>query len=213
MTTRVVLLEDEQILESLLSEWVGSETGLELAGAYTTGSSFVEAAREWGKDVSVMVIDVRLPDGDGIDVAAKVAESAGRQIPIVVLTGHADMNDVARVQKLWTGGWAFVSKGAAGLRHLRGAIDAAASGMVMIDPTIQSAATVPEVIAALTVQERAILASIAMGRANQAIADEHFLSLKSVERIIGSIYEKLGVNSDTKSTNPRVSVTLKYLGL
>lgn len=213
MSSKIVLLEDEQILGSLLSEWIESQPEMELVGAYTTGAGFVDAAPTWVNQVDVMLVDVGLPDGDGIDLAVKVAKTAGRNIPLVVLSGKAHVEDVARVQKQYSGGWSFITKGANGLKHLRSAIEAARAGMVMIDPHIQAAAAVPEVVATLTEQERGILASIAMGRSNQAIANEHFLSVKSVERVISSIYDKLGVNHDTKSTNPRVSVTLRYLGL
>lgn len=213
MSTRVVLLEDEKMLESLLSEWVTQQSDMELCRAFTSGQEFLETALTWAPVTDVMIIDIRLPDGDGIDLAAEACRVTGRQIPVVVLSGRAHLEDVARMRDNSDSGWSFITKGSNGLRHLRSAMDAALTGMVMIDPHVRNSVSVPAAVASLTDQERAILGSVAMGHSNLVIAQQHFLSVKSVERIISSIYEKFGVNSNTKAANPRVLVTLRYLGL
>lgn len=212
-TKKVVLVENEQMLGSLLGEWIMSQPGLELSASFTNGADFAGTSSLWSVDVDVMVLEIDLPDGDGINLAAQVCRDAGRHIPLVVLAGRPNPEDVNRLHGHFRGGWSIITKCANGPRQLASAIEAATNGMVTIDPLIRESSAVPAALAVLTDQERAILGSLAVGKSNQAIAEEHFLSVKSVERVISAVYDKLGVNNNTKLVNPRVAVVLKYLGL
>jgi DNA-binding NarL/FixJ family response regulator len=208
----VVLLEDELMMGELLQEWICSQPDLEFVSAHHSVTDFHKHAPSWVQRVGLVATDMRLPDGDGLDAVLSLFSDQKRTIPTVVFSGKADMSDIQRLQEQMPSGWSFLSKSGTSLKKFRQAIDAAVNGLVMIDPLIQSASS-NDVLKRITQQEAEVLRCVAGGQSNISIAETQFMSVKSVERILTHIYEKLRVAGDAKETNPRVTASLIYLGL
>lgn len=209
---QVVVIEDEQLLGDLLGEWVSAQPDLHLVGVYR---SLAEARRELpGRSVDVMVVDLNLPDGSGLDLAAEVSSGrlgAGRPRGVVVLSGEARVDLIAELPTRLNCSWGYLLKSTNTSRRLRQAIDAVVAGLVMIDPELhRHGAPTDPALAALTDNEREVLATLAAGLSNKAIADEVHVSVKTVERILSTIYAKLSIDARDESVNPRVQAVLRW---
>jgi DNA-binding NarL/FixJ family response regulator len=208
----VVVIEDEQLLGDLLGEWVVAQPDLHLVGVFR---SVAEARRELpGRAVEVMVVDLNLPDGSGLDLAVEASSGrlgAGRPRGVVVLSGEARVDLIADLPSKLSCSWAYLLKSTNTSRRLRQAIDAVVAGMVMIDPELhRHGVPIDPALATLTDTERSVLGALAAGRSNKAIAAEVHVSVKTVERILSTIYSKLGVDARDESVNPRVQAVLRW---
>lgn len=208
----VVVVEDEHLLADLLGEWVAAQADLRLVGVYRTAT---EARRELpGRAIDVMVVDLNLPDGNGLDLAAEVSSGAlgaGRPRGVVVLSGEARIDLVAQLPTRLACSWGYLLKSTNTSRRLRQAIDAVVAGLVMIDPELHRVGEPGDAaLAALTDAEREVLAAVAAGMSNRAIADEVHSSVKTVERVLSTIYSKLGIDARDETMNPRVHAVLRW---
>jgi DNA-binding NarL/FixJ family response regulator len=212
-TIDVVVIEDEHLLADLLGEWVIAQPDLQLVGVYR---SCAEARRELPHHrVDVMVVDLNLPDGDGLTLASEAAQGVlegSRPRGIVILSGSNRPDLIAELPSALGSAWAYLLKGSNTTHRLRQALDAVASGLVMIDPAIHASADeAHRRFSKLTDSEQAVLALLALGLSNRAIAEEVHFSVKSVERMLTSIYSKLGIDASDDAANPRVQATLQYV--
>lgn len=207
--TRIVLLEDEDLLRGLLSEWLGSQEDLEVVGSYRTVADFSSEI----VDPDLVVADLVLPDGDGLDASLKVMEQVGHHIPLVVISGRPTSGLFDRLSKELNGGWAFLLKDSNGLASLRRAVDAVRDGLVMVDPNLKTLFASNGRNAQLTPQESQIMGLVSEGMSNSGIAAKIFMSEKTVERVLSNLYLKYGLARTSKVENPRVRATLIFRGL
>lgn len=210
----VAVIEDEQLLGDLLGEWVAVQPDLHVVGVFR---SVAEARRELrGRSVDVMIVDLNLPDGSGLDLAAEASTGglgASRPRGVVVLSGDARVELIAELPARLSCSWAYLLKSTNTSRRLRQAIDAVVSGLVMIDPELHRHATPSDpALASLTQGEREVLVALAAGLSNRAIADEVHSSVKTVERILSTVYGKLGIDARDDAVNPRVQAVLRWAG-
>jgi DNA-binding NarL/FixJ family response regulator len=209
-----VLLEDSAFLRDVISEWVVRQPDLELVGSYGSCREIEAASAEWRDVVALIIVDLGLPDGDGIDTWRTLCAAAGRAIPVLVFSGRASLDDVRRVQAGAKTGIAVLSKDSAvSIQTVRQGIDAALAGMMMVDPSIAARHMSAAVRDRLNDQELSVLACIAEGLSNQAIHERLFTSVKRIEALVTTIYDKLGLGRSTGDQNPRVVATLMFLGL
>lgn len=213
MATNVMIVESEMLVGSLIAEWVRSRDDLRLLAVHSSVAAARTTQAEWVDEVDLLVCSLDIGGDDGVALAADVTRVAKRPVPVVVIASRATIDDATRLRNMVTTGWALISRTHNAVQHLRQAVDAAVAGLVMIDPVFAAAVPGTAAGAPLTPQERAVLAMLARGMSNQAIASEQFLSIKSVERVIRSIYDKLGVSHRAKDLNPRVLATLRYFDL
>lgn len=208
----VVVIEDEHLLADLLGEWIDAQPDLNLTGVYR---SCAQARRELpSRHVDVMVVDLNLPDGSGLVLASDAAHGrlgGARPRGVVILSGTARPDLIPELPATLVGPWAYLLKGSNTTQRLRHALEAVADGLVMIDPAIHTDRGDHGPLARLTEGERAVLAGVALGRSNRAIADEVHVSVKTVERMLTTIYAKLGIDASDTTTNPRVQATLHYV--
>lgn len=211
-TINVAVLEDEHLLADLLGEWISQQPDLRLVGAFRS----LAEARDGlaGRSLDVLVVDIDLPDGSGIDLASVAASGQlGVQRPrgVVILSGLARPDLVADLPQRLDATWAYLLKSTNTTRRLRQAIDAVLSGLVMIDPELHrlSEQTTPR-LAGLSTSEREVLNAMAAGHSNRAIADTVHVSVKTVERMLSSIYAKLGIDARDEASNPRVQAVLLF---
>jgi DNA-binding NarL/FixJ family response regulator len=210
---RTVLLEDEDLLRGLLSEWLNSQSDIEVLDSFRSVQSFNASKSTTVQQADVIIADIVLPDGDGLEAALKALEGNNFSQGLVVISGRPTSDLFDRLSNQLNGGWAFLLKNSNGLSNLRQAINAVQSGLVMVDPNLKSMFQRGGQNLALTDQERSVMERVAEGKSNAVIAKETFASEKTVERVLSSIYSKYALVGTSKVENPRVRATLIFRGL
>ena len=171
-------------------------TDIEVVGEATTGVEAVTRARELAPDVILM--DLRMPEMNGIDAIAKIV-AAAPQIGVIVLTMFEQ--DESLFAAMRAGARGYLLKGADRDEIVR-AVLAVQAGEALFGPSVaqrlinffsQSESPTITSFPQLTIREREVLHLIAAGRTNAAIADELVLSLKTVRNHVSNIFAKLRV--------------------
>lgn len=197
MTTRILLVDDHDVVREGLRALLSRREGFEIVGQAATAREAVTEAASTQPDVIVM--DVRLPDGSGIEACRTIRE-ARPETRVIMLTSYADEDAV----------FASILAGAAGyvLKQTRGAaladaIAAVARGESLLDPAVtqkvlervrsSNVRKEDDPLGALTEQEHKILVLIAEGKTNKEIAEEVYLSDKTVKNYVSNILSKLNL--------------------
>ncbi len=200
MATRVFLLDDHEVVRRGLRELLESEDDMEVVGE--AGTAEEALGRIPATSPHVAVLDMRLPDGDGIDVCREV-RSRHPEIACIMLTSFSDDDAV----------YAAILAGAAGylLKQVRGndlvdAIRRVAAGESLLDPAVTTRVLErlrhkddDDPLAALTDQERKILEHIAEGLTNRQIGEQMFLAEKTVKNYVSNMFAKLGMSRRTEA--------------
>jgi DNA-binding NarL/FixJ family response regulator len=210
---KTVLLEDEDLLRGLLSEWLSAQPDIELLDSFRSIKAFNAGSNTSVSRANVIIADIVLPDGDGLEAAFKALELNNSSQGLVVISGRPTSDLFDRLSSRLNGSWAFLLKNSNGLANLRQAISAVQSGLVMVDPNLKTMFTRAGQNLSLTDQERSVMERVAEGMSNAVIAGEVFASEKTVERVLSSIYSKYGLVGTSKIENPRVRATLIFRGL
>jgi DNA-binding NarL/FixJ family response regulator len=198
---RVFLLDDHEVVRRGLRDLLESEGDIEVVGE--AGTVAEATARIPALRPHVAVLDARLPDGSGIDVCRDV-RSIDPTIKALILTSYDD--DEALFAAILAGAAGYVLK-QIGSSDLIDGVRRVASGQSLIDPALTARVldrvrNGPEQhveLAALTDQERKILALIAEGLTNRQIGERMFLAEKTVKNYVSSILSKLGLERRTQA--------------
>ncbi len=195
VTVRVFLLDDHEIVRRGIRELVEAADDLEVVGEAATAEEALSRIPPTRPDVAVL--DVRLPDGDGVEVCREV-RSRHPEIQCLMLTSFAD--DEALFSAIMAGAAGYVLKQVKGTDLLDG-IRRVGRGESLLDPAVTArvlerlrAKPEDDELAELTDQERRILQLIADGRTNRQIAEEIFLAEKTVKNYVSNILAKLGMS-------------------
>jgi DNA-binding NarL/FixJ family response regulator len=151
----------------------------------------------------VAVLDVRLPDGDGVEVCRDL-RSAMPELKCLMLTSYAD--DEALFSAIMAGASGYVLKQIKG-SDLVSAVRRVAAGESLLDPSLtrqvmerlRGENVEDERLSRLTVQERNILELIADGKTNRQIADELYLAEKTVKNYVSNLLSKMGFARRTEA--------------
>jgi two-component system, NarL family, response regulator DevR len=201
VTTRVFLLDDHEVVRRGLRELFEAEEDLTVVGE---GSTAQEAlARVPSIQPDVAVLDVRLPDGDGVEVCRDL-RSAMPELKCLMLTSFAD--DEALFSAILAGASGYVLKQIKG-GDLVSAVRRVAAGESLLDPSLTKQVmerlrgenVEDERLARLTAQERNILELIADGKTNRQIADELYLAEKTVKNYVSNLLSKMGFARRTEA--------------
>lgn len=167
-----------------------------------------------------MLTDVRMPPS-GTDEGIRAAEELAEQHPevgVVVISQYVEPEWALRVFHAGARGRAYLLKERVGdLAQLRSAIAQVARGGTVLDPQVVDAlvaarrAKESSPLDALSPREGDVLALIARGMANAAIAEELGASERSVQKSVGQIFAKLGLHPDSEGIDRRVRAVLVYL--
>ncbi len=190
---KVFLLDDHEIVRRGVADLIDAEDDLVVIGQWGGAVEAVERIEASAPDV--VVIDVRLGDGSGIEVCRDV-RSSQPDIGCLILTSFSD--DQALVDASLAGAAGYLLKQVRGNRIVE-AIRSVAGGAQLLDSaTVRLAVrrlreSEPGTIADLTPREREILDLIGEGRSNRQIASELFLAEKTVKNYVSNLLAKLGM--------------------
>jgi two-component system, NarL family, response regulator DevR len=196
---RVFLLDDHEVVRQGLKELFNSERGFEVVGE--SGSAKDAEVRIPALRPDVAVLDVRLPDGSGVDVCRSI-RSLDSSIRVVILTSFDD--DETRLAAIMAGAAAYVLKQILG-KDLLDVVRRVAEGQSLLNPGAtqrvldrlrDSGASEPPELRSLTPQERRILELVAEGLTNRQIGEQLFLAEKTVKNYVTSIWRKLNKGPD-----------------
>jgi two-component system response regulator DevR len=197
----VFLLDDHEVVRRGVRELLDAEDDIEVVGE--AGTSEQALARIPPTRPTVAILDVRLPDGDGVEVCREI-RSRYPEIQCLMLTSFSD--DEALFQAIVAGAAGYL------LKQIRGtdivdAVRRVARGESLLDPGVtkrvldrlRTAPEEDERLARLTGQERRILALIAEGLTNRQIADTVHLAEKTVKNYVSNLLAKLGMERRTQA--------------
>ncbi|HEV3134782.1 MAG TPA: response regulator transcription factor [Acidimicrobiia bacterium] len=198
---RVFLLDDHEIVRRGVKELLEADGDLEVVGEAGTAAEALARIPPTRPDVAVL--DVRLPDGDGVQVCREI-RSAHPEIQCLMLTSFAD--DEALFQAIMAGASGYVLKQIKGADVVE-AVRAVASGRSLLDPSVtarvlerlRSGSEEDELLARLSPQERNILRLIADGLTNRQIAEQVHLAEKTVKNYVSNLLSKLGMERRTQA--------------
>ena len=213
----LVIAEDSYLVREALTQLLGPDPNVDLLAVAEDADGLVAAIEAQRPDV--VLADIAMPPfrgGEGIHVAARLRETHP-EIGVVILSQYAEPSFALELLESGSAGRAYLLKERIGNRdEIVAAIRAVATGGSVIDPKIidtliaeRSGGSDP-VLAALTVREREVLAEVATGKSNSAIADSLFLTKRAVEKHINSIFLKLNLR-ETEDVSRRVKATLIFL--
>ncbi len=193
--TRVFLLDDHEIVRRGLRDLLEAEEDLEVVGE--AGTAEQALGRIPATRPEVAVLDVRLPDGNGIEVCREI-RSRHPEVRCLMLTSFAD--DEALFAAIMAGASGYVLKQVRGT-DLVDAVRRVGRGESLLDPSLTGkvlerlrAKPEEDELAGLTDQERRILDLIAEGHTNRQIAESIFLAEKTVKNYVSNLLSKLGMS-------------------
>ena len=217
MPIRLVIADDHLLVREGLQRLVETDPELEVAAVCGDLDSLLTAVEAERPDV--VVTDIRMPPGnadEGIQAAARL-RSTDPDIGVVVLSQYATPSYALALLEGGSGGRSYLLKERVQEPdQLVSAIRAVAEGGSVIDPKVVEALVAEDTrgeqspIRELTARERDVLREMAAGKSNAAIGESLFLAERSVEKVIHSIFFKLGLTWEP-SVNKRVKAVILYL--
>ncbi|HEX6366585.1 MAG TPA: response regulator transcription factor [Agromyces sp.] len=199
--TRVFLVDDHEIVRRGIAELLDREPDLEVVGE--AGDATHALARIAATLPDVAVLDVRLPDGDGVALCREV-RSRHPEVRCLILTAYDD--DEASISAVLAGASGYVLKNVAGTRLLED-IRAVAAGRSLLHPAatrhVADRAEADERddprFGSLQLRERQVLALIAEGLTNRQIGERLGLAEKTVKNYVSGLLRKLGLERRTQA--------------
>ncbi|GLZ43120.1 DNA-binding response regulator [Actinokineospora sp. NBRC 105648] len=195
---RVLLVDDHEVVRRGLRDLLDGEEGIAvIAQAGSVAEALVRAT-----DIDVAVIDIRLPDGDGVSLCRSL-----RALPTppacLVLTAFDD--EQAMVEAIMAGAAGYLLKQVRG-QDLVNAVREVAAGHSLLDPIttarvldrMRRTAETDE-LSTLTDRERSVLELVGEGMSNREIAERLFLAEKTVKNYVTSVLAKLGMERRTQA--------------
>jgi DNA-binding NarL/FixJ family response regulator len=201
MPIKIVLADDHPLTRSGIAEYLKRESSLELLGEAEDGVKAWQLIQDLKPDV--VLLDIRMPGLAGVSVAQKVKE-AGLPTATIMLTSYDAQQYV--MASLRAGAKGFVLK-TVSPKELTTAIATVARGGLYLDPEVASVMGErdfdPE---QLSVREREVLVLAAKGLSSKEVAGKLFISERTVQTHLASIYDKLGSKNKTEA----LLLALKY---
>jgi DNA-binding NarL/FixJ family response regulator len=217
VAVRVVVAEDSFLVREGVEQLLESSTTVDVVASCGDVDSLFEAIERERPDV--VLSDIRMPPtrtDEGIRVASRLRESHP-EIGVIILSQYSEPSYVLELLEVGSDRRGYLLKERVHDRgQLISAIDTVARGGSLIDPKIVEVLVDARTRAArsplheLTAREREVLAEIAVGKSNSAIAESLVLTKRAVEKHINSIFMKLGLASG-EDVSKRVTATLLFL--
>lgn len=201
MSTRVLIVDDHEIVRKGLAAMLESQDDITVVGEASTAD---EAVRRTGLDEpEVVVMDVRMPDRSGIEACREILTTFDG-VRVLMLTSFAD--EEALMASIMAGASGYVLKRVKGT-ELVDDIRRVAAGESLLDPgmvdrlfeRLRRGSIEDPRLADLTDQERVIVGHIADGLTNRQIAEEMFLAEKTVKNYVSTILTKMGMSNRSEA--------------
>jgi DNA-binding NarL/FixJ family response regulator len=200
---RLLIVDDHEVVRQGLVSLLDRRAGFEVvAQAGSVADSIVLAARH---EPDLVIMDVRLPDGSGIEACREIRANRP-ETRIVMLTSYPD--EEAVMSAIIAGASGYLLKQIRG-RDLVSALEAVGRGESLLDPAVtekvlervrrMASGSATDDLAELTSQERKVLLLVAEGKTNKEIAADIFLSDKTVKNYVSSILAKLNLQRRTQA--------------
>jgi DNA-binding NarL/FixJ family response regulator len=198
---RVLVVDDQELVRAGFCVILEADDRITVVAEAANGAQAVAAAEADAPDVVLM--DIRMPEMDGLEATRAIIGGGNRDAPKVVILTTFDLDDYV-YEALRAGASGFLLKDAP-RRDLIAAVLAAAAGDALLAPSVTrrlieqfarrppEAAPSPSRLASLTARERDILLLVARGRSNGEIAAELFVGEATVKTHIGHVLAKLGL--------------------
>jgi len=193
----LLIVDDHEVVRQGLAAMLGRRPGFHVVAEAGTVAEAVAAARKFKPNLVVM--DVRLPDGSGIEACREIRAEMP-ETRVVMLTSYPDEDAVLSAIIAGASGYLLKQVRA---RDLVSALEAVGRGESLLDPAVTgrvlerirriATADQPDELAQLTSQEQKILLLVAEGKTNKQIAAEVVLSDKTVKNYVSSILAKLNL--------------------
>jgi two-component system response regulator DevR len=201
MSTRIALVDDHEVVRRGIAELLESEPDFEVAaeaGSVGEALAYIPQARP-----EVVVLDVRLPDGNGIELCRDLLSTLPG-LRCLILTSFSD--DEALFNAIMAGASGYVLKQVLG-SDLLSALRTVAAGESLLDARTTEALLArlrrrqeqADPLRELTQQERAVLELIGEGQTNRQIAEQMFLAEKTVKNYVSQLLAKLGMQRRTQA--------------
>jgi DNA-binding NarL/FixJ family response regulator len=198
---RVFLLDDHEVVRVGVRELLESDGDIEVVGEASTAAEALARVPAVRPDVAVL--DVRLPDGDGVTVCREL-RSQLPELACLMLTSFAD--DEALFNAVLAGAAGYVLKQVKG-NDILDSVRRVAAGQSLLDPTttarmmqrLRDQVERPDPLEGLTEQERRVLALIGEGLTNRQIGERMFLAEKTVKNYVSNLFTKLGMQRRTQA--------------
>jgi two-component system, NarL family, response regulator DevR len=194
---RLLVVDDHEVVRQGLVSLLDRRSGFEVVAQAGTAAEAIAAAARFEPDLVVM--DVRLPDGSGVEACREI-RAARPATRVVMLTSYPD--EEAVLSAIIAGASGYLLKQIRG-RDLVSALESVGRGESLLDPAVTekvlervrrvASGGAADELAELTAQERKILMLVADGKTNKEIASEVFLSDKTVKNYVSSILSKLNL--------------------
>jgi two-component system, NarL family, response regulator DevR len=194
---RLLVVDDHEVVRRGLVSLLDRRAGFEVVAEAGSVAESIEAAARFEPDLVIM--DVRLPDGSGIEACREI-RTARPTTRVIMLTSYPD--EEAVLSAIIAGASGYLLKQVRG-RDLVSALEAVGRGESLLDPAVTekvlervrriATGSASDELAELTSQERKILLLVAEGKTNKEIAGEIYLSDKTVKNYVSSILTKLNL--------------------
>lgn len=212
---RVAVVEDQPLFRELLTTALDRHPAVEVvvsAGSVAETRELVERAANAcdGPPIDCLIVDIELPDGNGVGLAVQLR----RQYPmigVIVLSSNDVLDVVDVLPEHQRRPWSYLHKASAvDLEKVIHVIWASLRGVPVIDRVLHGSVMAQDAspILRLSARQREILSLVADGLTNEGIADRLGITVSSVVNHIGAVYRRLELDD---GTNPRVAATLTYL--
>lgn len=194
---RVLLCDDHEVVREGLRTLIARQPGISVVAEAGTAKEAIDAAARAKPDVVIM--DIRLPDGSGIEACRTIRERRPATA-VLMLTSYAD--EEALFASILAGAAGYLLKQSTG-RSVVEAIQAVAQGRSLLDPDVtgkvlervrRGGEQEDPAFASLTEQERRVVEQVAEGKTNREIGEILFLSEKTVKNYVSRILDKLGLS-------------------
>ena len=201
MAVRILLADDHPLTRSGIAEFVRREESFELVAEAEDGLEAWDMIQDLKPDVALL--DIRMPGLDGVSVAQRV-KAMGLNTAIVMLTSYDAQQYV--IASLRAGARGFVLK-TVSPKELTTAINTVAKGGLYLDPEVASVMGSQDFIPEqLSAREREVLLLAAKGLSSKEVAKRLYISERTVQTHLASIYDKLGSRNKTEA----LLLALKY---